>query len=154
VLDTYPRSFATTVHSLAVESPLVQTKHGLFLVAAERLGTAPRLDRVILPGSPDSTLGEVVQHWATDRKLSAERVHASGAYPYDATLRDMAHADGRAVVNEAATGIEYPTPNLGLEGPLLRFDLLLRPLALGLLGLGALLLVRGWRRPGPGLRLS
>jgi hypothetical protein len=50
------------------------------------------------------------------------------------------------VVREAATGLEYPTRDLQLTGPEVRLDLVARPLALGLLGLGALLLLRSRRR--------
>jgi AraC family transcriptional regulator, transcriptional activator FtrA len=146
ILDTYPRSYATEVDPLTLQPGIIQTRHGLDLVAPEDLSTAPNLDRVLLPGAPDASTAALVDGWAAGRGLRAERIHASGAYAYDATLRDMAHDEGNSVVREAATGLEYPTRDLQLAGPEWRPDLVVRPLALGLIGLGALLLVRHQRR--------
>jgi AraC family transcriptional regulator, transcriptional activator FtrA len=146
ILDTYPRSYAAEVHPLASQPGRVQTRHGLDLVAPEDLSTAPSLDRVLLPGSPDARVAGLVDRWAAARGLHAERIHPDGVYAYDATLRDMARDESNSVVREAATGLEYPTRDLQLAGPEWRLDLIARPLALGLLGLGALLLLRNRRR--------
>src|SRR5205807_3469094 len=142
ILDTYPRSYATQVRPLTLDPGVVQTRHGLDLVAPEDLSNAPNLDRVLLPGAPDASTAARVDAWAARRGLQAERIHASGAYAYDATLRDMAHDETNSIVREAATGLEYPTQDLQLAGPEWRLDLIARPLALGLIGLGALLLAR------------
>jgi putative intracellular protease/amidase len=162
ILDTYPRSYAAEVHPLTLEPGIIQTRHGLDVVAPEDLGRAPSLDRVLLPGAPDAAVAGRVDGWAAGRGLRAELIHASGAYAYDATLRDMALDERNSIVREAATGLEYPTRNLRLAGPGWRPDLVARPLALGLIGVGALLLMRqtsrarvcagagGWREAAPG----
>jgi hypothetical protein len=62
----------------------------------------------------------------------------------------MARHDSTGIAIEAANQLEYPTGDLNLDGPAWRLDLLVRPLVLGLLGLGAVLWLR--RRPRPGLR--
>jgi putative intracellular protease/amidase len=147
VIDTYPHSAVAQVHPIGLHAGIVQTRHGLDLVAPDDLSSAPRPDRVLVPGAPDATVAAEVDRWAATRGLQAERIHASGAYPYDATLRDMAHQESNAIVREAATGLEYPTRDLALTGPEWRLDLLARPLALGLIGLGVLLLLRNRNRP-------
>jgi putative intracellular protease/amidase len=147
ILDTYPRSYVAEVRPLGVQPGIVQTRHGLDLLAPEDLSTPPGLDRVLLPGAPDASTAAQVDDWAASRGLRAERIHGSGAYAYDATLRDMAHDESNSVVREAATGLEYPTRDLQLAGPEVRLDLIARPLALGLLGLGTVLLLRNRRRP-------
>jgi putative intracellular protease/amidase len=146
ILDTYPRSYAAEVQPLGLESGIIQTRHGLDLLAPADLSTASKVDRVLLPGAPDTSTAARVDVWAAGRGLRAERIHGSGAYAYDATLRDMAHDESNSVVREAATGLEYPTRDLQLTGPEWRLDLVARPLALGLLGLSALLLLRNRRR--------
>jgi len=147
VLDTYPRSYAVQLSPLALERGIVQTRHGLDLVATDDLSNAPHLDRVLVPGTVDPRSGAEIDRWAAGRGLEAERIHASGAYAYDATLSDMARHETNGIVREAATGIEYPAGDLHLQGPEWRFDLLLRPLVLGLIGLGLFLFVRSDRRP-------
>jgi putative intracellular protease/amidase len=147
ILDTYPRSYATTVHPLALHPGVVQTRHGLDLIAAEDLASAPALDRLLVPGTPDAGIDAIADGWAAEHGLVAERIHASGAYAYDATLADMARHESNLIVREAGIGLEYPTGSLQLNGPDWRWDVLARPLALGLIGLGALVLI-GRRRRG------
>jgi hypothetical protein len=132
---------------------VVHTRHGLDLVAPDDLASAPRLDRVLVPGAPDPVVASSVDQWASARGLTAERIHA-GEYAYDATFRDMARRETNPIVLEAATGIEYPQRDLHLNGPNVRLEMLLRPLALGLLGLGGLLLVRGRQAPSNARRAA
>ena len=61
----------------------------------------------------------------------------------------MARHESNGVAVEAANQLEYPTRDLELDGPAWRLDLLVRPLVLGLLGLGVALWLR--RRPRPGI---
>jgi putative intracellular protease/amidase len=142
ILDTYPRSGATTVHPLGAHAGVLRTVHGLNLVGAEDLANAPSPSRLLLPGTADANTARLVDRWAADWGPTAERIHASGAYAYDATLTDMANDDSNVIVRETGIGLEYPTQSLALSGPEWRADLIARPLAPGLIGLGALVLVR------------
>jgi hypothetical protein len=71
----------------------------------------------LVPGTPDASVGAIADGWAAERGLVAERIHASGAYAYDATLADMARDESNAIVREAGIGLEYPTRDLHLDGP-------------------------------------
>lgn len=151
VIDTYPRSFATSVRTLAPERTVIRSRHGLDLVPRSDFATAPALERLLVPGhglALEATA--VLQAWAAQHGgLTMEPVHASESHLYDATLRDMARHDSTSMAIEAANLLEYPTRDVRLDGPASRLDLLLRPLALGLLGLGAAIWLR--RRPRPGI---
>lgn len=145
IIDTYPRSMAAPVRTLAPERSVIRSRHGLDLVPRSDFSTAPALDRLLVPGdglAPEALAA--VQMWAAQQGagLTVERVHDSGGFPYDATLRDLARRQSNGVANAVATALEYPTQNLQLDGPARQLDLLLRPMALGLLGLGAAVWLR------------
>lgn len=151
-IDTYPRSFAASVRTLAPERTVIRSRHGLNLVPRNDFSTAPALDRLLVPGhglAPQAMAS--LQSWAAQHgDLTVESIHATDGYLYDATFRDMARTEGNGVTTEVANVLEYPTRDLQLDGSAVRVDLLLRPLALGLLGLGTVVWLR--RRPRPGLR--
>jgi AraC family transcriptional activator FtrA len=151
-IDTYPRSLAASVRTLAPERSIIRSRHGLDLVPRNDFTTAPALDRVLVPGDGPAPEAETaVQAWAARHTgLAVERIHAAGGFPYDATLRDVARGQSNGVATAAANQLEYPTRDLQLDGPAWRLDLLIRPLALALLGLGAAIWLR--RRPRPGFR--
>ena len=115
VTDAYPRSTASDVLSLAPERSFVKTAHGMDLLPRFDLASAPALNRVLVPGTPDTTVAESADRWAAARGLTAERIHASGAYAYDLTLRDLARHETRPVAIWAAAWLEYPTGDLALE---------------------------------------
>jgi transcriptional regulator GlxA family with amidase domain len=144
VIDTYPRSLGAAVRTLATEQGAIRTRHGLDLVPHSDLATAPTLDRMLVPGAglaPETMAA--VQGWATQHGgLTVEQIHADGGYPYDATFRDLARGQSNAVARSVANTLEYPTRDLVLDGPSVALDLMLRPLALGLLGLGVAVWLR------------
>jgi putative intracellular protease/amidase len=146
IIDTYPHSFAADIRPIAVTPGSIHTRNGLDLVAPEDLGTARHVDRVLVPGTPDAAASAAIDQWASARGLAggvpAERIHAAGQYAYDAAFRDMARHETNPIALESATGIEYPARDLHLDGPTIRIEDLLRPVALGMLGIGGLLLLR------------
>jgi hypothetical protein len=73
--------------------------------------------------------------------LKTEYVHADApagvqaGFPFDATLRNPAAHENAPVARFTARLLEYPTGHLDLSGSGWPFTNLLRPLAVGLLGL-------------------
>jgi hypothetical protein len=100
--------------------------------------TAPKLDRLMIPGiSPDSA-GDV-QTFAQERGLELETPHLMFAatkarYPFDAVLTDIAERESKVVTHSTSIRIKYPIEHLTLEGKNFPTFLLVRVLALGLLG--------------------
>jgi hypothetical protein len=82
-----------------------------------------------------------VLSWAREDGLEPEYIHAdapagvSDGFPFDATLRDLAGHENAPIASFLARLLEYPTAHLDLSGSGWPFALLLRPLAVGLLGL-------------------
>jgi DJ-1/PfpI family len=147
VSDVYPgQSFTANTTTMAPGGPrsLVRSEHGLYFVPRSDLGDAPKLDRVLVPGSDaPSAIEPRVSSWARDRGLKLEFIHAgtSAGFPFDATLSDLAEHENVPVAEFRAKGLEYPTDGLELSGDGWPFGLLLRPLAVGLLGLALAALI-------------
>jgi putative intracellular protease/amidase len=146
VFDAYPGpAFTSKTASLAPEGPrsLVRSEHGLLFVPRHDLEGAPPLDRVLVPGrDAASETDSAVALWARENGLKPEYVHAEDApagpqagFPFDATLRDLAERENAPVASFLARLLEYPTDHLDLAGNGWPFARLLRPLAVGLLGL-------------------
>jgi hypothetical protein len=142
ITDTYPRSTAADVLSLAPERSFITTAHGLDLLPRVDFTSAPALDRLLLPGTPDAALAAATDAWAAQRGLVAERLHAAGGYPYDLTLRDLARHETRPIATWAAAWLEYPTADLGLQGRGWQPELIVRGIGLGALGVVLVLSAR------------
>ena len=115
--EVYASSFAARTVPIAAR-PTVTTRHGLRLVAAPADATAPRVNRLIVPGihSADQ-VNPRLAGWAAGRGLNLELLQADGEFSFDAMLRDLAaHAD-RATARVTAKSIEYPAGHLQLAGP-------------------------------------
>jgi len=115
--EVYATSFAARTVPIAAR-PTVTTRHGLRLIAAPADATAPRVDRLIVPGARNlDEVGPRLAGWASGRGLDIELLQADGAFSFDAMLRDLAaHAD-RVTARVTAESIEYPTGHLRLAGP-------------------------------------
>ena len=115
--EVYASSFAARTVPIAAR-PAVTTRHGLRLVAAPADATAPRVDRLIVPGiHRTDQVDPRLAAWAAERGLNIELPQADGQFSFDAMLGDLAaHAD-RATARATAKSIEYPTGHLQLAGP-------------------------------------
>ena len=141
VLDVYPgpvlTANTTTLTPEGSRSP-VRTEHGLYFVPRSDLDSTPMLDRVFVPGpTAPSVTDPRVRSWAREEGLELEFIHADApaGFPFDATLPDLAEHENAPVARFTARLLEYPTGHLGLAGDGWPFAHLLRPLAVGLLGL-------------------
>jgi len=115
--EVYATSFAARTVPIAAR-PTVTTRHGLRLVAAPADATAPRVDRLIVPGvSRGDQVGTRLAGWAAGRGLDIELPQADGEFGFDAMLRDLAAHAGRATARVTAKSVEYPTGHLRLAGP-------------------------------------
>jgi putative intracellular protease/amidase len=153
VLDVYPRPVLTAnTTTLTPEGPhsSVKSEHGLYFFPRSDLADAPGLDRLLVPGhTAPSATDPRVRSWAREKGLNLEFIHAEApaGFPLDATLSDLAEHENAPVAKFTARLLEYPIGHLGLAGDGWPFAHLLRPLAVGFLGL--LLAVLTVRLLGP-----
>jgi transcriptional regulator GlxA family with amidase domain len=151
VVDTYPHSAVVTIHTIAPERTVVRSRHGLALVPRWSFQDAPHLDRIILPGATASAdTATQFEGWSRERYgFPIERMHQGGGYAYDVTLNDIARRDGSAVANWAVYGLEYPIGRATVAAPIYPLGLIVRPIALGLLGLALVISRRRTARKQP-----
>jgi transcriptional regulator GlxA family with amidase domain len=153
LVDPYTTTLSARVHTLAPRRGAVTSQHGLTFVPRYDFVTAPRLDRVVLPGGqvPDAAR-QAAAGWAqAQRGLPLEEVHATvgaGEFAYDATLRDLARTGNGGLALAAARVMFLPEEHLPFAGAAWPLGLLARPLALGLLGAGLLTGLRAARGRG------
>jgi putative intracellular protease/amidase len=153
VLDVYPgpvlTSNTTTLTPEGPRSP-VRSEHGLYFVPRSDLDSAPGFDRVFVPGGDaPSVTGPGVRSWAHEKGLKLEFIHAQApaGFPFDETLSNLAKHENAPVAKLTARLLEYPFGHLGLAGGGWPFAHLLRPLAVGLLGLALAALVESLLGP-------
>jgi putative intracellular protease/amidase len=114
--EVYATSFAARTVPIAA-GRTITTRHGLRLIAAPADATAPRVDRLIVPGVHSlDQVGPRLAGWAAGRGLGVELLQADGEFSFDAMLRDLAAHAGRATAHVTAKSIEYPTSHLHLAG--------------------------------------
>ncbi len=146
VLDVYPGPVLTAnTTTLTPEGPRspVRSEHGLYFVPRSDLDSAPGLDRVFVPGrDAPSVTDPRVHSWAREKGLKIEIIHADAPadFPLDATLSDLAKHENASVARFTGRLLEYPIGHLGLAGGGWPFAYLLRPLAVGFLGLALVVL--------------
>lgn len=147
IVDLYPRTHTSTIQPVAAADGVVTTRHGLHLVPRHRLEDDVALSRMVVPGAPSESVSAATDRWAAGRGVLVDRVHAGAAdrFPVDAVLQDLARQDTRAAASLVARGIEYPAPDVGFAERAWPYDLLLRPLLLGVLGLTLAVGVAHWR---------
>lgn len=148
--DTYPGpAFTSRTTSLSRRGPgaPITSKHGLQFVPRYDLESAPDLDRLLVPGRTSAqTIDPEVGDWARQQGLELEFLHASAAqepprFPFDATLTDLARRENTPLARYTARLLQYPIGHLNLAGDGWPLGLLLRPVAVGLLGLGLVVLL-------------
>ena len=141
VLDVYPGPVLTAnTTTLTPEGPRspVRTEHGLYFFPRSDLDSEPGFDRLLVTGgTAPSVTDPRVRSWAREKGLELEFIHAHAPadFPFDATLSDLAKHENASVARFTARLLEYPIGHLGLAGGGWPFAYLLRPLAVGLLGL-------------------
>jgi putative intracellular protease/amidase len=136
IVDLYPRTLASTIHPIGATPGVITTRHGFHLTPRHHLADAPDIDRFLIPGSPPTDANHHLNDPAVGRLPRGERIHADPyTFAFDAALADIARHDSRAAARLVATGIEYPADLASHTGRRWPTELLIRPLALSLLGL-------------------
>jgi putative intracellular protease/amidase len=136
-------SFAATTLALGTDDGAIVSEHGLEFVPRAGLRDAgDDVDRLIVPGAGAAQRRDpAIAAEARTAGLTPDYVHATAGFPFDATLADLARTADAPTARYTSRILEYGEGDLELDGPGVPVDLLLRPVALGLVTLGLLLLL-------------
>jgi transcriptional regulator GlxA family with amidase domain len=145
VVELYSAAVASTVTIAEARRP-IETAHGLHVVPRHTPSSAPQLDRLLIPGTPEQAFMTAMTRWTSQRQLPLATPHAdlmtTGAhYSFDAINLDLAERENQIIAQATAASLEYPIEHLQLPGRSWPYSLMLRPLLLGLLGVGLLFAV-------------
>jgi putative intracellular protease/amidase len=123
IFDSYGDTGTTQVLTVSSSDAPVTTKHHLTVVARHQISNAPKLDKMIIPGSDAKALA------AEEIKLWNEKGHAKktllihsespNRYAFEAPLEDLAKQEDRLTANHAIRRFEYRANGIQLEGKLL-----------------------------------
>jgi putative intracellular protease/amidase len=117
--EVYASSLAARTVPIAAGNT-VTTRHGLRLLAIPAGTTAPRINRLVVPGVRGiEEVDSQLVRWAEGRGLVVELPQGSrdaGEFGFDAMLRDLAAHIDRTTAHVTAKSIEYPSDHLRLAG--------------------------------------
>lgn len=137
VMDTYAGSLSATLHTLAAEREIT-SKHGLTFHPRLGLTDAPRLERLLVPGT--GSLSTKVTAWVRERGVEVAQPHRSGVaasqFAFDAPVQDLARRANLPIAHFAAKRLELLDVGLSQTGRGWPLHLLFLPLSLGVVGVG------------------
>lgn len=117
--EVYATSLAARTVPIAAGNTIT-TRHGLRLLATPAGTTAPRINRLVVPGVRGiEKVDPQLVRWAEERGLDVElpqRNEDAGEFGFDAMLRDLAAHTDRTTAHVTAKSIEYPSDHLRLAG--------------------------------------
>jgi AraC family transcriptional activator FtrA len=139
IFDTYAASSTTNTLTVTPLGQAITSKHGLYLVPRWNFKDAPAFDRLLLPGKEAIQRAKrSAEDWREKRQNGeAVYIHAgSTRFAFDAPLEDLARQENVPTAAFVAKNLEYRASSVRLEGRGWPLWLVLRPLLIGLLGLG------------------
>lgn len=136
IFDTYSASGTAKVFTISNSEQTIVTKHNLNLIARYQISNAPKLDRMIVPGTEAKSLAaEDVKQWnERGNSVAPEFLHGDSAdrFIFDAPLEDLAKQEDVLTAKFGAKRLEYRA-SLHFEGKPFSLEAFAIPLLLSLL---------------------
>jgi transcriptional regulator GlxA family with amidase domain len=137
------QSLASRALALSVDGAAVRSRHGLtFLPRADLADAAPRLDRLLVPGTAAAAARAVAP---VPGGPAPEYLHDRPGFAYDVALTDLARTTDVATARWTAKALELPTDGLVLDGPAWPWAPTALAVVLVLLGGAAVAVVARWQ---------
>lgn len=126
VLDIYSDSGTSRTLSITQTDRPVLSKHGLYLLARHSIENAPKVDKLVVPGSmADELAAEEVRLWKEkDNGIIPWFVH-SGAkerFLFEVQLEDLAKQEDILTAKHAAKRLEFRAESFTLQGSPIPFE--------------------------------
>ncbi|WP_167577629.1 hypothetical protein [Ammoniphilus sp. YIM 78166] len=125
VFDIYSDSGTSRVHSITRSAVPVVTKHGLHLVSRYAMSDAPKLDKMIVPGTDARTLASEDPQWNEVENTKGLRfVHSDSPerFIFEVQLEDLAKQEDILTARHAVKRLEYRATDIQLEGNAVPFE--------------------------------
>ena len=120
VYDIYSDSGTSKVHSITSTDAAVVTKHGLNLISRYAMSDAPKLDKMIVPGTKARTLAsEELNQWnegENTKELHFVHSDSPDRFIFEVQLEDLAKQEDILTAKHAVKRLEYRAADIHLEG--------------------------------------
>jgi transcriptional regulator GlxA family with amidase domain len=120
IFDTYAASGTTKVYTVSDAIQPIVTKYHLNVVPRYQMSNAPKLDRMLVPGTEAEILAaEKVKQWNTKGShVAPEFIHSGSAdrFIFDAPLEDLAKQEDVLTAKYGAKRLEYRVTTLNFAG--------------------------------------
>jgi AraC family transcriptional activator FtrA len=126
IFDTYADTGTTTISTISSSNQPVVTKHHLNILARYQISNAPRLDKMIVPGTEAKTLAaEEIKQWNEQGQAKELLFIHSGEpdrFVFEAPLEDLAKQEDLLTAKHAIKRFEYRANHVKLEGKALPLE--------------------------------
>ncbi|MFC5529612.1 DJ-1/PfpI family protein [Cohnella yongneupensis] len=120
VFDAYGDTGTTQLRTISSSDAPTATKHHLNLLARHQISSAPKLDKMIVPGGDAKSLAsEDIKLWSEKGKAKETLfIHSDSPnrYVFEAPLEDLAKQEDLLTAKHAVKRFEYRSNGIHLEG--------------------------------------
>ncbi len=143
-------SFLANLEAVSTDGQPIRSRHGLVFLPRTDLATAAaQVDRVLVPGADAARRG-VGLDGSVPSDVDVVYLHDDSGFPFDGALTDIARTYDAATARWVAKSMQYPMVTLdSTDHSGWPWSLTVRPLAIGVLAMGAALGVVRLRRAHP-----
>lgn len=118
--DIYYDTGTTRVLSVAASEKPLMTKHGLWVIPRHSIASAPKVDKMLVPGTKARSLATKEAKSWSERKDAAELqyVHDDGSnrFLFEAQLEDLAKQEDVLTAKHAVKRLEFRAQDIELTG--------------------------------------
>jgi AraC family transcriptional activator FtrA len=120
IFDSYGDTGTTQVFTISNSDAPVVTKHHLNIVARHQISNAPKLDKMIIPGSNANLLAESdIKRWSKNgiaKETLLIHSDSPNRFVFEAPLEDLAKQEDLLTAQHAVKRFEYRANGIHLEG--------------------------------------
>lgn len=120
VFDIYSDTGTTKVLSISSSEQPIVTKHGLNLISRHLIDTAPKLDKMIVPGREAKSLAvDEIKKWiekGNTKKVQFVHGDSPDRFIFEVELEDLAKQEDLLTAEHAVRRLEFRANDIQLEG--------------------------------------
>jgi putative intracellular protease/amidase len=126
IFDTYADTGTTHVLTVSRSDQPIVTKHRLNLFARAQIATAPKLDKMIVPGTDArSRAADEIKQWSEEgsaKEVLFPHSDTPDRFVFEAPLEDLAKQEDVLTAEHAVKRLEYRANHVTLEGRAMPYE--------------------------------